>query len=301
MPIRKMSEMKARAEAAGVDLSEDAPRSGGGNAQAPGRQQNSGGKKFVSDYLKKMAYGDGGKLGEERSLLAAAANKGEGFPVAAVDYTTKGGKDATYYPVMRGKETLEDVADQVSTNTGLTPEEVLAQLGDPAAAEAAMRTAQHLSASHHAGILNAAQRTATGLGADLIGDDSVRARALEAMAVEAGQLRNAVAPGIGADLVGTDADLRAATLKAMAVEQDALAKALGLSPGNQPGGADAALPEWLPRMDNLTPMQTTGFYGAALAGAGAASVALANHLMAKGQQQSDPVAYAAAMQAMNAY
>lgn len=265
--MRSLKEMGDRARAAGVDLSDDAPRSGGGQAQAAGNKRRSGGEAFASDYLMKMAYGKGGKLGEERSLLAAAARQGEGFPVASVAYTTKGGKDATYYPVMRGKEGFEQVVDQISTNTGLTPEEVLAQLGDPATAEAAMRTGQNLAGAHHAGIGHAAARVATGLGQDLIGEEP----------------------------------LRAAALKAMAIEQDALAKAMGLSPGNQPGGADARLPQWLPQMEGAAPWQTLAGYGAIAAGTGAAGLALANHLMAKGQQQSDPVAYAAAMQAMNAY
>lgn len=54
----------------------------------------------------------------------------------------------------------------------------------------------------------------------------------------------------------------------------------------------------LPVMQSLTNGQMAM---AAATGAGAASVMLANQLMAKGQQQNDPVAYAAAMQSMNAY
>lgn len=54
----------------------------------------------------------------------------------------------------------------------------------------------------------------------------------------------------------------------------------------------------LPVMQSVTNGQMAM---AAATGAGAASVILANQLMAKGQQQSDPVAYAAAMQSMNAY
>jgi len=54
----------------------------------------------------------------------------------------------------------------------------------------------------------------------------------------------------------------------------------------------------LPVMQSVTNGQMAM---AAATGAGAASVILANQLMAKGQQQNDPVAYAAAMQSMNAY
>lgn len=263
--MTSLDERMRRVQASGGTVHRD------GDAPAvPAARQSSGrstGQKFANDYLMKMAYGDGGKLQEERSLLAAAAQKGEGFPVASVDYTTKNGNGATYYPVMRDDKNFDQVVEQVATNTGLSGDEVLAQLGEPAAAEAAMRTGQNLAASHHAGISHAAERVATGLGADLIGEEPVRA----------------------------------AALKAMALEEEQLAKAMGLSPGNQPGGADAALPEWLPRMDNLAPWQTAAGYGAVAAGAGAASVALANHLTAKGQQQNDPVAHAAAMQAMNAY
>ena len=86
-----------------------------------------------------------------------------------------------------------------------------------------------------------------------------------------------------------------------AAAANAAANAAAASMNEPPMASEPQLPSWLPHMQRLTPAQTGMAYGFAAAGAGAAGLALANHLAARGLQQQSPVDYAAAAQAMNAY
>jgi hypothetical protein len=260
--------------------------------------------------LQGLAYGDGGKLAEERAILGAAHRQGNGFDGVPVVTYQGGGGERNYFPVQRRKESLDQAVAQVAKNTGLSPDEVLSQLGPADEARQALLNAGNLAASHHMGITNAAQRVAQGLGSHLIGSNAdLRSQAMAELQVtpqSIGSALNLQDPAVvkreaGSALLGEDETRRKAELEAMGIRPEDLAQKLGMAPGNQPGGADARLPEWLPQMQDLAPWQTLAGYGAATAGIGAGGVMLANHLMAQGQQQSDPIAYAKAMQSLAAY
>lgn len=225
----------------------------------------------VHDFLKGKIYAAADRkirnpqLHEEKSMLGAVSNMIDGGGLAVIE-----GAKGPYYPMLGPKGDYAQALAAAAEHSGVAAEDIVGQFGGDAALKQAMQATQKAAYAHTSGINRAVNRASALLGEGLIsGDDAVRLAAADALGVE----------------------------------QDALAKAWGLNPGNEPGGADQdfGLFEGLPRMDNLAPWQTSAAYGMAAAGAGAAGIALANHLMAKGQQQSDPIAYAQAMQAMNAY
>lgn len=249
----------------------DAPPSGGASSGGSGggaRRYKDDVPATVHDFLKGKIYAAADRkyrnpqLHEERNMLGAVSNMIDGGGLAAIE-----GAKGPYYAMLGKSGDYAQALADAAKHSGVAAEDIVAQFGGDAALEQAMRATQTAAYSHTAGINRAVNRASALLGEGLIsGDDAVRLAAADALGVE----------------------------------QDALAKAWGLNPGNEPGGADAQLPDWLPRMDNLSPVQTSAAYGLAAAGAGAAGIALANHLLAKGQQQSDPIAYAQAMQAMQA-
>lgn len=231
---------------AGTPPSTPAAKGGGGG--------KSRGRNFADKYIENIAYGDK-KLAEEIGIIGAARNAEQAGGFGALTY----GDDKSYYPVTRPKEEFADSVKRISENTGLSPEEVVSQLGGDEQAAALMANNQRVASSHHMGIMGSAKRALGTAGSHLIGEDEA---------------------------------LQAKSLAALGIDKAMLAKRYG---------ADVGMPEWLPRMQNLSPVQTGMAYGLAAAGAGAGAIALANHLAAKGQQQQSPVDYAAAVQALNAY
>lgn len=252
----------------------DAPPSGGASSGGSGggaRRYKDDVPATVHDFLKGKIYAAADRkyrnpqLHEERNMLGAVSNMIDGGGLAAIE-----GAKGPYYAMLGKSGDYAQALADAAKHSGVAAEDIVAQFGGDAALEQAMRATQTAAYSHTAGINRAVNRASALLGEGLIsGDDAVRLAAADALGVE----------------------------------QEQLVKAWGLNPGNEPGGADQdfGLFEGLPRMDNLAPWQTGAFYGMAAAGAGAAGIALANHLLAKGQQQSDPIAHAQAMQAMNAY
>ena len=252
----------------------DTPVYEAGSAAAPGaaprRTKGGGGGGGKGDaalrgYLTQHAYG-GNQLAEELSLLGAVRHAAENGGTGGFAYTS-GNKERFYQPVLRPNEVMGTALKRISENTGMTPDEIVAAAGGQERLEQMMANNQKVAGSHHLGIVKSAGNAARGIGADLIGED------------EAQQLL---------------------ALQALGLEKNALASRFGAPPPpNAP--ADIGMPDWMPRMNNLSPVQTGMAYGALAAGTGAAGLALANHLIAQGQQQANPVEYAAAMQALNAY
>jgi hypothetical protein len=141
---------------------------------------------------------------------------------------------------------------------------------------------------------------------------------------------------VGSDLVSDQPDAAAAAMEAMNITADKLAAKYGpaaaegfkaeiqgqVAGGNLKGALEqlglteeqlsgVIKPEandyWSAGMDELKNIPVLGglprwsLAATAAAAGGAAATGLAYHLMAKGQQQADPVAYASTVQAMNAY
>lgn len=220
-----------------------------------------GGGKKEVPYLHQLAKGGKG-LSEDKSIISAAVNAQKMGQIGGF----LDAKGQPYYPVIRAGESPEQVLAVAARKSGLQPDEVLAQYEDGMGGFTNQGMAnQNLTSSHYHGMMHAAERAAAGMGRDLASEDAV---------------------------------LQARARGALGLEEELLRSRYG---GTAQMPADAGMPQWLPRMNNLTPVQTGMAYGLAAAGMGATGVALANHLMAKGQQQSDPVHYAAAMQALNAY
>ena len=251
----------------------DTPVYEAGSAAAPGaapRRTTGGGgggrtQDPVASYINELAYG-GQRLSEEKAILSAALHAQEMGGIRGFEYTTSRGP-ATYYPVIEKGQAIDAALKRPMEVSGFTVPEIVEALGGEEQALAHMRAAQNVAGSHHKGI----EKTA----------------------------RNAVR-GVGADLISEEAEKRALALQAMGLDEAALASRFGAPPPpNAP--ADIGMPDWMPRMNNLSPVQTGMAYGALAAGTGAAGLALANHLIAQGQQQANPVEYAAAMQALNAY
>jgi len=220
-----------------------------------------GGDQALRAYLSRHAYG-GNQLSEELSMLGAVRHAAENGGTGGFPYMA-GNKERFYQPVMRPNESMESVLKRISENTGMTPAEIVAKAGGEERLAQMMANNQKVAGSHHMGIVKSARNAARGIGGDLISEDDAQ----QAMA-----------------------------LQALNLEEQALRARFG---ANVP--ADIGMPEWIPRMQSLSPVQTGMAYGALAAGAGAAGLVLANQLMAQGQQQANPVDYAAAMQALNAY
>jgi len=255
------------------------------------------GPRFLHGYLQEKAYPKGvsSPLGEDISILGAARNLEEAGGAAGVEY----GKEKPYYPFLRGKETVDGVVQQVADNTGLTPADVLSQLGGAEQAEKSMRANQKLAASHQAGIGNAVHNAVEGVGRDLISDNpDLQAKALQAMNITAEKIQmvhgQAAAEGFKAQvatkLTSANVDAQKEALAMLGIAEEKYGTVL------KPEVNDAATFE-MPYLKDMPLWQHGLGAGAAAAGAGA----LAYHLMAAGQQQSDPAAYAATVQAMNAY
>lgn len=230
------------------------------------RQGGGGGAKKETPYLHRLARSGKG-LSEDKSIISAALNAQEMGQIGGFQDV----KGQAYYPIIHGKESPEKVLAAVARESGLQPAEVLAQYKDGMGGFTNQALANdRLVSSHYMGMMGAAERAARGVGRDLLAEDiALQASARGALGIEEAALQS-----------------RYGGTRVVAAQMP----------------ADAGMPEWLPRMNNLPPVQTGMAYGLAAAGVGAgAAIALANHLAAKGQQQSDPVQYAAAMQALNAY
>lgn len=272
MNIRKLNGGRpSAAEAFEAANTPSAPSAGGApRGEGGGRRYKDDVPAQVHEFLKDKIYAAAGKynnpqLHEERNMLGAISNMNNNGGLAVVE-----GAKGAYYPMLGKNGDYAQALANAAKHSGLAAEDIVAQLGGDDAAKQAMLATQKAAYSHTSGINRAVNRASAALGQGLIsGDDAVRLAAADALQIE----------------------------------QEQLAKAWGLNPGNEPGGADQdfGIFEGMPRMDNLAPWQTSAAYGMAAAGAGAAGIALANHLMAKGQQQNDPIAYAQAMQALNAY
>jgi hypothetical protein len=251
----------------------DTPVYEAGTAAAPGaaprRTSGAGGggkgDAALQNYLTQRAY-DGSQLAEELSLLGAVRHAAENGGTGGFAYAS-GNKERFYQPVLRPNEAMGTALKRISENTGMTPDEIVTAAGGQERLEQMMANNQKVAGSHHLGIVKSAGNAARGIGADLVSED------------DAQQLL---------------------ALKALGLERDALASRFGTAPPPS-APADIGMPDWIPRMDNLSPVQTGMAYGALAAGTGAAGLALVNHLIAQGQQQANPVEYAAAMQALNAY
>lgn len=136
----------------------------------------------------------------------------------------------------------------------------------------------------------------------------------EAMAswvAEAGKNYTMTSPGIQSAkhavdraLLGAGQELRSGKVspelaELMGVDQDALAKVYGAESKPKSKGDGTGIPEWLPHMSNIPPMQTGLAYGAL--GTGAAALLTAQILSQQGAQQVDNQAYADMVRASNAY
>jgi hypothetical protein len=253
------------------------------------------GARFLQGYLKEKAFPGGSSTREDINILGAARNLEEAGGAAGVEY----GKDKPYYPFQRGKETTDSVIQRVAENTGLEVDDVLSQLGGAEQAEASMRANQKMAASHQAGIGNAVHSAVEGVGADLISNNpELRAKAIEAMNITAEKIQMVHGPAasdgfkaqVAAKLTSGNIDTQKEALQELGIAEAQFSTVL------KPEVNDAATFQ-MPYLKDM-PLWGHGLgAGAAAAGAGA----LAYHLMAGGQQQQDSAAYAATVQAMNAY
>lgn len=244
---------------------------GGAPGAAPPRPaaapRSSGSRKAPADplnaFFHEAVYGGRPSWPEEKAMINKVMAAQEAGGVGVIPYTDERGRQKNYAPVVRKGETTKTALQRIAENTRSTPEQLIAAAGGPEQLDRILANNQAVAGMHHMGMVHGAQNAARTIGTNLLSEEAEQqALALRALGVEEAALRSRYASQLP---------------------------------------ADAGMPQWLPRMNNLTPVQTGMAYGLAAAGMGAAGVALANHLMAKGQQQSDPVHYAAAMQALNAY
>jgi hypothetical protein len=275
----------------------DTPTYEEGAAAAPGaapRRTSGGGGDYppedpaVEEYLAQAVKENGKTWREERTIIGKARAGQDQGGFAIFNYE-KNGRTIPYAPVLHKykvngqwvEEPLDTALKKASENSGRTPLEIIEEVSEIPLANATpdvmaqareitagkMRANQELTSSHLMGMAHGAGRAAQQLGVDLMGESE---------------------------------EQQLLAMKILGLEKDALASRFGATTSVRPP-ADIGMPSWMPRMNNLSPVQTGMAYGALAAGTGAAGLALANHLIAQGQQQANPVEYAAAMQALNAY
>jgi hypothetical protein len=232
-----------------------------------------------------------GKIWPEENAIVQRAIQGQGDGGYVTIAYDRGKGETTYVPVLHRVwdkatnqsryETLDEALGQISANTGLLPDEIIEQVSQIPRANATDEQWQAARQLTEAGMRR--NQELAGMHTEAMGHGAARA-----------------AKVMGADLMGEDEKRRALAARAMGLDEAALASRFGAAPLPN-ATADIGMPDWIPRMDNLSPVQTGMAYGALAAGTGAAGLALVNHLIAQGQQQANPVEYAAAMQALNAY
>lgn len=289
------------------------------SAQAAAGGGSQGSRQFASKYIKKVmaqdaGYGSASTLGEQLGVLGAA-RKNLGARSAGV-ITASDGKD---YQVLakRGQDygqLRENTIKSAGGGTG-NARFVDADAFDAAVAESYGETAlsDELAARFTADA-NAAHNVADSArlwaekgagnalrnaGRDLVSDKpELQAQALEAMNITAEKIQmvhgQAAAEGFKAEVAtklgSGDRGAQQEALAMLGFAEDKYDTVL------KPEVNDAATFQ----MPYLQDMPVWGHaLGAASAAAGAG--AMAYHLMAGGQQQSDSAAYTAAVQAMNAY